>query len=203
MTDLSNPYASPELPPERDELYERRTIVGHFSVDEFTQRDGARGYRIRHVIWLLASLWPLLVMIPLPLLLWRGDPTRLVVGMLLVFVVGSFVTIGIHVSLDWSIFWHNLRQLRKHRVVGALGPWQVTIDEQTIHIRTRQGTEEWPLKHVRRMELAKRPVVLWLEHDLAIAIPKHGDYGEDDYAAVCKTLRSRIPHIGGKLAKWR
>jgi hypothetical protein len=53
------------------------------------------------------------------------------------------------------------------------------------------------------MELTNRPIVLWLERDLAIALPKHGDYGEDDYAAVRKTLRQRITHIGGPLAKGR
>ncbi|WP_425617865.1 hypothetical protein NA78x_001555 [Anatilimnocola sp. NA78] len=203
MSDLSNPYASPQLPSAPDEGYERRTIVGTFTVDDLTQRDAARGYRIRHVLWLVASLWPLLVMIPLPFLFWRGDPTRMVIAMWVVFLIGALGTVGMHVSLDWSIFWHNLRQLRKHPVLGAQGPWQVTIDEQAIVIRTRKGEQQWPLKEVRRMELAQRPVVLWLEADLAIALPKHGDYGEDDYTAVCKTLRHRIPHIGGKLAKWR
>ena len=202
MNDRLNPYASPQLPSDPDEAYERRTIVGTFTVDELTQRDGARGYRIRHVLWLLASLWPLLLMIPLPFLFWQGDPTRLVIGMLAVFIIGSFVTIGLHVSVDWSIFWQNLRQMRKHAVVGAQGPWQIIIDEATITIRTRQGEQQWHLSEVRRMELANRPVVLWLEPDLAIAFPKHGDYGEDDYAAVRKTLRTRIPHIGGKLAQW-
>lgn len=203
VNDRLNPYASPQLPSDPDEAYERRTIVGTFTVDELTQRDGARGYRIRHVLWLLASLWPLLLMIPLPFLFWQGDPTRLVIGMLAVFIIGSFVTIGLHVSVDWSIFWHNLRQLRKHPVVGAQGPWNIRISEEFIIILTNQGAQFWPLQNVRRMELANRPVVLWLEADLAIAVPKHGDYGEDDYTAVCKTLRHRIPHIGGKLAKWR
>ena len=196
MNESINPYASPRELPERNESSARRTLVGTFTVDEATQRDAARGYRIRHVIWLVATVLPLILLLPLPFLTWRGDAEWLLTAMIVIFVVGSCATVGLHVAIDWSIFWHNLRQLQQHPVLGALGPWRVTIDEEEIQVTTGRGAGRWPLNQVRRMELSSRPVVLWLERDLAIALPKHGDYGEDDYTAVKQVLRQRVRHIG-------
>lgn len=201
MNDLLNPYASPQLPTAGDSVDERRTIVGSFVVDELTQRDAARGYRLKHVFWLAATL----VAVPMGMLLFYaifGLAEVEMLGAIVGFIVGSCATIGLHIALDWSIFWHNLRQLQRHPIAGALGPWQVQIDEQQISIATQRGQQTWPLTKTRRMELNQRPIVLWLEPDLAIALPKHGDYVEDDYAAVRKTLRNRIVHISSELVKW-
>ncbi len=208
MNDLLNPYASPQLPPAGNSIDERRTIVGSFVVDELTQRDAARGYRLKHVFWLASSLVALpivmLTMIFVPQAVWnRGSVELQLMLSAAAFIVGSCATIGLHIALDWSIFWHNLRQLQRHPIAGAVGPWQVQINEQSISIATQRGQQTWPLAEARRMELNQRPIVIWLEPDLAIALPKHGDYLEDDYAAVRKTLRHRIGHIGGELVKWR
>lgn len=197
MSDLLNPYASPQIPIQADPNYEHRTIRGSFVVDEATQRDAARGYQLRHVAWLGSSLLALPAIL---LALWPFlPPANVEFGVLAMgvgFIVGSCVSIAIHVTIDWSIFWHNLRQLRSHPILGVSGPWQVQIDEETISIATRRGQQSWPLHKTRRMELNRRPLVLWLERDLAIALPKHGDYVEDDYVAIRKTLRQRIKHIG-------
>jgi hypothetical protein len=203
VSDLLNPYASPQLPTEADPAYEGRTIRGSFVVDDALQREAARGYQMRHVLWLVLSLLPMLALLPVPLLLWRGDPQLLAMGTVALFTIGSCATIGLHVALDWSIFWHNLRQLRRHPVLGAAGTWQFQIDEESISIATERGQQTWPLEEVRRIELTHRPIVLWLERDLAIALPRHGDYGEDDYASVRKSLRQRITHIGAPLTKGR
>jgi hypothetical protein len=197
-----NPYASPTLPAELPPNYEQRTIVGQFVVDELTQRDAARGYRLRHVFWLASTLGAIPVTV-VAMILMAGlfmagpDPQWIATAVVYGFIVGSFATVGLHVALDWSIFFHNLRQLRRHAVLGAVGPWQVMIDEEKITIATSRGQQAWPLEHVRRMELNQRPIVLWLEPDVAVALPKYGDYGEDDYPAVRKTLRRRITHVGG------
>lgn len=196
MSESLNPYASPRVPSQRNEAFEGRAIVGVFTVDAQTQRDAARGYQIRHVVWLVATLLPLLVMLPFPFLLWKGNPVWLLYSMVGLFLIGSFATVGLHVAIDWSIFWHNLRQLQRHPILGALGPWRIAVDERTIQVSTQRGPQSWPLADVRRMELANRPLVLWLEPDLAIALPRHGDYGEDDYATVRAALRKRVAHIG-------
>ena len=198
MNDLPNPYASPTIAVERDPQYERRTIRGTFVMDELTQRDSARGYQLRHVAWLASSLAAipaiLLVVIQFTSL---ADPQGLAIAVLTSFITGSCIAVAIHVVIDWSIFWHNLRQLREHPILGATGPWLVLVDEATISITTGRGQQSWPLATARRMELNRRPIVLWLERDLAVALPLHGDYQEDDYAAVRGTLRQRITHIGG------
>lgn len=204
MNDLLNPYASPQIPTQPDPQYEQRTIRGSFVVDELTQRDAARGYQLRHVAWLGSSLLalPAILLALLPFL----PPTNREFGVLAMgvgFIVGACVSVAIHVTIDWSIFWHNLRQLQSHPVLGANGLWQVQIDEETVSIATQRGQQSWPLVKTRRMELNQRPIVLWLERDLAIALPKHGDYVEDDYSSIRKTLRQRIAHIGGPLAAGR
>lgn len=203
LSNLLNPYASPELPSTPDPAYEHRTIHASFVMDEATQRDAARGYQMRHVFWLGSSLIPMLILMALPYFLWNGDIQVLVMAGVMGFIVGSCATIGMHVALDWSIFWHNLRMLRRHPVLGALGNWHVQIDEEMISIATDLGQQSWSLDRVRRMELNRRPIVLWLERDLAIALAKHGDYGEDDYSAMRTTVRRRIAHIGGPLAQGR
>ena len=199
-----NPYASPQIPTQDDPTFEHRTIRGTFVVDELTQRDAARGYQLRHVAWLVSSLiaLPAIIFCVLPFL-----PSRnLEFGVLAVgvcFIIGAFVSVAIHISIDWSIFWHNLRQLRTHPILGTAGPWHIQIDEAAISIATARGQQSWPLEKARRMELSQRPIVIWLEKDLAIALPKHGDYDEDDYAGIRRTLRRRIMHIGGPLAQRR
>jgi hypothetical protein len=45
-------------------------------------------------------------------------------------------------------------------------------------------------------------MVMWLEREASIALPKDGDYFEDDYAAVRKTLRHRVMHVGGPYVKY-
>lgn len=199
-----NPYASPQIPTQDDPNFEHRTINGSFVVDDLTQRDAARGYHLRHVGWLVSSLVaiPAIVLCALPFLPWENmEFMVLAIGVL--FFIGAFVSIAIHVSLDWSIFWHNLRQLRSHPILGTTGPWRIQIDEAAVAIATARGQQTWPLAKARRMELNQRPIVIWLESDLAIALPKHGDYDDDDYAGVRRTLRRRITHIGGPLAAGR
>lgn len=206
MNDLLNPYASPQIPAHADPANEHRTIRGSFVVDELTQRDAARGYRLRHVAWLGSSLFalPIPVILLVPFIFWQPQNFELAAAVLIGgFVLGACISVAVHVTLDWSIFWHNLRMLRRHPVLHAQGPWQVQIDEESISVATSLGQQTWPLAKVRRMELSQRPIVLWLEKDLAIALPKHGDYDEDDYASVRRTLRRRITHIGGPLAKRR
>jgi hypothetical protein len=198
-----NPYASPQIP-EDDPGSEQRTIRGSFVVDDLTQRDAARGYQLRHVAWLGSSLvaLPAIVFCVLPFV----PPTNREFSTLAIgacFIIGSCVSIAIHVSIDWSIFWHNLRQLRSHPILGSAGPWRIQIDEAAISIATTRGQQSWPIERARRIELNQRPIVIWLESDLAIALPKHGDYDEDDYAGVRRTLRRRITHIGGPLAQGR
>lgn len=197
-SDTLNPYASPTVPTEPGPDYEHRTLFASFEVDELVQRDAARGYRPRHVFMLVATLLaiPLAVgatffLVQLQSL--QGWATAVIYG----FIVGSVAAVGLHVAIDWSIFYHNQRQLRRHPILGAMGPWRLRIDEERIFIATSRGQQEWQLADVRRIDFGGRPIVLWLERDLAIALPKHGDYFEDDYAAVCKTLYRRITHVFG------
>lgn len=192
--DTLNPYASPAVPSEPG-LDEHRTIVAAFEVDELVQRDAARGYRIRHALILASTLLtiPLCMLVSWPFFGMGRWWEAVIYG----FAIGAAVTIGLHIALDWLIFFHNLRQLRQHPILGFVGHWQVQIDERRLIVANVRGQQEWPLDAVRRMELNARPIVLWLEPDLAIALPKHGDYFEDDYATVRKTIRRRILHIGG------
>jgi len=194
LNDTLNPYASPTVPSEPGPDYEHRTIVASIEVDELVQRDAARGYRIRHALILASTL----LMIPLCMLIAWPFRRQWWDAVIFGFFIGAAVTIGLHIALDWLIFFHNLRQLRQHPVLGFVGRWQVQIDEQRLIVANVRGQQEWPLGDVRRMELSSRPIVLWLERDLAIALPKHGEYFEDDYATVRKTLRQRIMHIGGE-----
>ncbi|WP_254512090.1 hypothetical protein [Anatilimnocola floriformis] len=198
----TNPYASPQIPQQEDPNFEHRTIRGNFVVDDLTQRDAARGYQLRHVAWLGSSLIaiPVIIVCALPFLPAGNNLDFIVLAIGVLFFIGAFASIAIHVSLDWSIFWHNLRQLRSHPILGTAGPWWIQIDEAAISIATARGQQSWPIETVRRMELNQRPIVIWLERDLAIALPKHGDYVEDDYAGVRRTLRQRIMHIGGPIA---
>src|SRR5688572_9183075 len=115
MNDLLNPYASPQIPTQTDPNYEQRTICGRFVVDELTQRDAARGYQLRHVGWLVSSLLalPAILLAVWPFL----PPTNVEFSVLAMgagFIVGACISVAIHVTIDWSIFWHNLRQLRTH-----------------------------------------------------------------------------------------
>lgn len=193
VNDVLNPYASPEVPSEPGPDYEQRTIFGSFEVDELVQRDAARGYQPRHVLMLVATLLAMPITVIVMYFLIEPQPWPVVI--FCGFVVGAFAAVGLHMIIDWSIFFHNLFQLRRHPILGAKGLWRLRIDEHRITIATPRGQQEWPLSEVRRIEIGVRPVILWLEGDLAIALPKHGDYFEDDYGAVCRTLQRRVPHV--------
>ena len=197
VNDTLNPYASPAVPTEPGPEYEHRTLCASIEVDDELQRDAARGYRIRHAL-LLASTLLTIPLFSLPLLFFTDWRYAIAGG----FIGGAPVSIALHVVLDWSIFFHNLRQLRNHPVLGAVGTWRIQIDEERIIIATTRGQQEWLLDDVQRMELSQRPIVLWLERDLAIALPDDGDYFEDDYPAFRKTLRRRIMHVGGGLVSF-
>jgi|GEM_PF-2724118 len=202
MDDLLNPYASPQIPADYDAELEQRPIRGNFVMDEVTQRDCARGYRVRHAIWLASSVIALpaillSVLMFLPPL--HTDFSAKAVSV--AFLVGGLASIAIHSSLDWYFFRQNLRQLQAHPILGAIGPWQIYLDDQVFSIATSRGQQAWPLAQMRRMELNQRPIVLWLERDLAVALPKHGDYDEHDYAAVRRVLQKRITYVGSLLVK--
>lgn len=187
-----NPYASPAVPTEPGPEYEHRTLCASIEVDDELQRDAARGYRIRHAL-ILASTLLTIPLLSLPLLFFTDWRYAIAAG----FIAGAPMSIVLHIALDWSIFFHNLRQLRNHPVLGGVGTWRIQIDEERIIVATSRGQQEWQLTGVRRIDFGGRPMVLWLERDLAIALPKHGDYFEDDYAAVCKTLYRRVTHVFG------
>jgi hypothetical protein len=62
-------------------------------------------------------------------------------------------------------------RIRANAVVGSLGPWQLTINQQQLTIRSWGGEQSWPVRPMCYVVHDIRPPILWLEPKLPIELP--------------------------------
>ena len=198
MTDDFNPYASPLTPPERVENHDPRVLQGWFTADDTMQQFAAEQFRR----WQkkqagFCVLPPVVAMIALQILMQVSAATEnavyMVVGfaLLIASAVGSIV---LHFYLKRTAIDRNYAQQTAHPVVGANGLWQLTMDLNQITLHTPGGSQSWPAEQARYTAFPNKPLMLWLEPDLVIVLPANGDYGEDSYLSMGRTVCERVKH---------
>lgn len=198
MNDEFNPYASPQTPPELVENHDPRVLQGWFHVDDTLQRENSQQLRRWQKRQLgFCALPPVFAIIALQVLIQvaavTDNPLYMFAGLLLMAasVVAAIVLI---IYLRRTAAERNYAHQRAHPVIGVDGLWQLTMDLNQITLHTPGGSQNWPAEQTRYTAFPNKPLFLWLEPDLVIALPENGEYGEDSYLSMGQTVCQRVKH---------
>jgi hypothetical protein len=198
-----NPYASPTNPEESEPFDLQRDIVLQYVHDAALQSSAALSTPGNSVIRALSAIgliavgffggrWLSNFAYALPI----DDDTMaevLSVGILVLCVVGT--TSLQFLLINRLIAAREIRRLRKHRVVGVLGDWQLAVDKEYVTIQTSGGLQSWPLATCRYEVNDLKTPILWLESDLPIALPYTA--GDKDFQSrrADAVLRDRVGNV--------
>lgn len=196
MTDDFNPYASPLTPPERVENHDPRVLQGWFTADDTMQQFAAEQFRRaqkKQFAWCAIPVIIAAIGLQFGLQLMLESPEYALIA--LVALLGAA---GASVLLLWYLRKRAIRQnyayQTAHPVVGANGLWQLTMDLHQITLHTPGGSQNWPAEQARYTAFPNKPLMLWLSPDLVIVLPANGDYGDDSYFSMGRTVCERVKH---------
>lgn len=108
------------------------------------------------------------------------------------FLLSAASSIAVYWFLKRRFIRRNLLHQNQHPIVGQQGKWQLTIDATNLTLQTAAGQQQWPLAEVTYHEFERRPIALFLEDDLAFALPPLGDYVDDKYHSFVTAMKLRI-----------
>ncbi len=200
MNNEFNPYASPQTPPEQSPINPdlERVLQGWFQVDDSLQRlnsEQLRRWQKRQQGF--CALPPVLGVIALQVLMQVTAATENLFFMLagfLLLIASAAAAIILNYHLKRTAAARNYAHQRSHPVVGVDGLWQLTMDLNQITLHTPGGSQQWPAGQARYTAFPDKPLMLWLEPDLVIALPENGDYGDDSYRSMGRVVCERVKH---------
>jgi hypothetical protein len=182
FVDQFNPYESPVYPDEVTVVESAESLTATFSIEVADQ-------------WMAIETMPSPVsprmLIMAGIVLVTCVPAWLMfqdAGILIACLVGLFL-VGFMFSIQ---YFHRqqfrreaLQALRDHPVLGATGPWKLTVRGDRLIVETDRGTRQF-LRSRTRIWDSGHQLVLWLD-SLPILIPQY-----ESYAPMCDALRRRL-----------
>jgi hypothetical protein len=178
-----NPYESPIIPEETPEKKSLPVgVVANFVMDEAGLRASAQAAFSPIPVWVHWAS-PVLVIAFGLLAMLAGN----VAGAIGVFIIlfGTFGTlVFIQVLRNRRVARAALARLQSHRVLGAIGPWKLTVDRQQIVVETPGGKQAFTRGETRVQAFETMDLVMWFTGELPIVIPER-----EPYRRMCQKLR--------------
>jgi hypothetical protein len=149
-------------------------FIAKFVMDEAQQRRCASVPRARQLSWLMLLLLPIapLLFLIYPIVNLAGGTLP---GIIAVVLLATPIVLA-HVLLKRRFRRQNLVPLQAHPVLGAFGPWELTVSREHATLVTLGGEQTWPLAAIAYHAVEGQDTIIYLEPELPIVIPAQGKY---------------------------
>jgi len=177
------PYESPVIPEEtREKKPPPIGFIANFTMDAAGLKTSSRAAFAPVPAWIHWTSPLLIILLGFCVLV-----ANVVAGGIgiFAFLFGSFALVTfIQSRRNRRVAQAVLERLQAHPVLGATGPWKLTVDRQQITVETPGGRRNFPRSETRVQSLEAIDLVIWFRGDLPIVVPER-----DPYSRMCKLLR--------------